>query len=75
MSAATMAALVATLQDFGRRDWTLVDRARMSTAYTPVAHKLITAENHDKWQTLEDLVALCWAKRSDTADGIEEVAA
>ena len=63
--ARTIENLVCTLKDFSQGDWTLGERATISSAYTPVAIKLLATENLDRGQTLEALAALCWTRSPD----------
>jgi hypothetical protein len=57
--------LESRLKDFSRHSWTLCDRANMSNAYTPVALKLISEEQADKFATLENLANLCWCRSTE----------
>jgi len=59
-SATTLDALEKLLKEFSAGEWTLIDKRDVSEAYTPVAIKLIDAEQANKWQTLENLASLCW---------------
>lgn len=54
----SLAELFAVLKDFGQYKWHICERSDMSTAYTPIALKLIQHEKVDKWKTLEELAYL-----------------
>lgn len=41
--------------------WTLAERSRVSSCYTPLAVKLLNARE-DKHRVLEDLAVYCWNK-------------
>ncbi len=59
----TLGELYLVLEDFAVHDWKLLERASMSSEYTPTALKLIGRENANKYKTLEDLAMVCWRKR------------
>lgn len=62
LASKTIEALSAVLRDFQEQSWTLLERAGMSSCYTPHALKLINNENADKHRVLEDLFAICWER-------------
>lgn len=68
-STVTIADLSAVLADFQPSPRALVERARFSAVYTPIALQLINKTNADKYRTLEVLAEHCWAPyRKDASE-------
>jgi len=63
-SAQNLEQLQLTLSDFSRHRWSLIDRSRMASSFTPRALKLIEAAGVNKHRALEDFAALCWDSNS-----------
>ena len=60
----TIPDLTTTLTEFHLRNFSLLDKARMSAGYTPRLLQLIKQEDASKWQIIETLADLCWNKPS-----------
>jgi hypothetical protein len=61
ISATTLAELEQVLQQFAYRGgWEIENKAALSSAYTPLALRLIASEVKNKNQTLERLAGICW---------------
>jgi hypothetical protein len=59
-SCLSLAELETCVLSFSAHQWTIIERADMSSSYTPTACRLIEHEAADKWRTLEQLASLCW---------------
>lgn len=53
------------MQDFVSDEITLLERADLSTIYTPRALELINTESANKFLVLDELATLCWQHRSE----------
>jgi hypothetical protein len=65
-STTTLEEMFFVLTDFSRHPWTLLERAELSSTYTPHAIRLIRSEGKDLHRTLEDLAVLCWNKSNSS---------